>query len=395
MYKKKVLMLFIIITLSLITCQRRGSSTATTTVYVDPSVTTVLYTGTTFSVNISISDVTDLTAWDFKLFYDATILNGTALTEGSFLKNSGNTFFWPVNFTDTYNATYGLARATCTFMAPGPGVNGSGVLATITFNTKALGTALLHLTDTDPINSSAQSIPHVSIDGTVKVVKPPGASFVFSPPSPIVDEMVTFDASASTPNGGSITSYFWDFDDFNTTSTSNPVITHAYASQGTFNVTLTVTDSEGLTDSTWKLVQVIVPTGHDIAVINVTPASDTVYQGWIVNINVTVENQGDFTETFNVTAYYDESIMGIQEVNDLAASTNVTLTFLWNTTEVAPCQNYTIKATADVVSGETETTDNTYVNGEVKVNMLGDFNGDGKIDWQDLLVLARAYGTTC
>jgi len=40
---------------------------------------------------------------------------------------------------------------------------------------------------------------------------------------------------------------------------------------------------------------------HDVAVTNITPSKTVVGQGYSMPINVTVENQGDYTETFNVT----------------------------------------------------------------------------------------------
>jgi len=84
---------------------------------------------------------------------------------------------------------------------------------------------------------------------TIHVSKHPVAVFTFSPPDPLIHEVVTFDASASSPNGGVIVSYIWNFGDGNVTSTSNPIITHAYENYGTYTVTLNVTDSEGKWDT--------------------------------------------------------------------------------------------------------------------------------------------------
>ncbi|MEM3617988.1 MAG: PKD domain-containing protein, partial [Candidatus Bathyarchaeia archaeon] len=84
---------------------------------------------------------------------------------------------------------------------------------------------------------------------TIHVSQHPVAVFTFSPPDPLVHEVVTFDASGSSPDGGVIVSYTWDFGDGNVTTTSSPVITHAYSTYGTFTVTLNVTDSEGKWDT--------------------------------------------------------------------------------------------------------------------------------------------------
>jgi len=88
--------------------------------------------------------------------------------------------------------------------------------------------------------------------------EPPHAEFSYSPSEPTAGRTVTFDASASTPNGGTIVSYVWNFGDGTPEVTeADPVTTHVFTSNGTFNVTLTVVDSEGLSDTTWQLVTVL------------------------------------------------------------------------------------------------------------------------------------------
>ena len=107
---------------------------------------------------------------------------------------------------------------------------------------------------------------------------------------------------------------------------------------------------------------------HDVAVVSVTPSAAEVYMGQIVNITVVVRNEGTANETFAVTAYYDNTIIGTQIVTDLIPGTK-SLTFSWDTTGVA-LGDYTIIAEASVVAGETDTTDNTLVDGTVKVKMV-------------------------
>jgi len=137
---------------------------------------------------------------------------------------------------------------------------------------------------------------------------------------------------------------------------------------------------------------------RDVAVINVASSATKAYVGEMVNITVVAENQGDSTETFNVTTTYENTTLGIfetvgtQEVTGLAPEQNVVLTFTWNTTDAQPCVYYAIKAEASTVPGEIDLTDNTYTDGTVKVNMVGDINGDGIVDIADLTIVAVAYG---
>jgi len=133
---------------------------------------------------------------------------------------------------------------------------------------------------------------------------------------------------------------------------------------------------------------------HDVAVVSVTPSATEAYVGHTVNISVVVRNEGTANETFNVTPYYDSTAIGTQTVTDLAPGANTTVTFSWNTTGVAPCSNYVIWAEASVVPGETDTADNVYVDGAVKVKLLGDVDGDGIVDIFDALAVRAAYGST-
>jgi len=90
---------------------------------------------------------------------------------------------------------------------------------------------------------------------TIRVWAYPYADFTFEPLVPRVDENVKFDASASTPNGGHIVSYEWDFGDAN--RGYDMIVTHHYAKAGNYTVTLNVTDSEGKWDMKSKNIEVL------------------------------------------------------------------------------------------------------------------------------------------
>jgi hypothetical protein len=216
--------------------------------------------------------------------------------------------------------------------------------------------------------------------------------------------------------------------------------------------------------------------GHDVAVVNVVPSKTVVAQGYYLPTNVTVENKGDFAETFNVTAYYSNGTLtpeqwetfwsrgdvnrdgyiddidfglfwdaydskpgdwnwnpdadfdkdgdvdswdsyivsggygldiwtyfhilggriGNSTVNDLLPTNSITFVFLWNTTDVPQC-NYTISAKATRVPGETNTTDNTFIDGKVQVKItgyiVGDLDGDGDVDSTDFYLFSGKYGS--
>jgi len=134
----------------------------------------------------------------------------------------------------------------------------------------------------------------------------------------------------------------------------------------------------------------------DVAVTGVTPVlpygGTALYAGLQVPIEVTVENQGNFIETFDVTAYYDSTTIGTQTVTNLAAGDSMTLTFTWDTTDITG--NYTISAQASIVSGETQTGDNTFIDGTLRVKVPGDINGDGIVDIYDAVLLIKDIDAT-
>jgi PKD repeat protein len=78
---------------------------------------------------------------------------------------------------------------------------------------------------------------------------PPNANFSFT--TNLLE--VTFTDLSSDPDG-SVVSWAWDFGDTGTSTLQNPV--HTYAGNGTYSVTLTVTDNEGATDPVTKDVTV-------------------------------------------------------------------------------------------------------------------------------------------
>jgi len=136
---------------------------------------------------------------------------------------------------------------------------------------------------------------------------------------------------------------------------------------------------------------------HDVAVTNTTVCCGAthIHRNVTACINVTVANEGDFTETFDVTVYWN-STHEIQTKNvTLASGDNTTIQFHWNTTNCQEYANYTISAYAHPVLGEIDLADNTYTYGTVLMVHEGDVNGDKKVRVNDVLAVAVAFGSNC
>lgn len=130
----------------------------------------------------------------------------------------------------------------CSLLGDIPGGHGSGTLASVTLKVLETGNATLNLYFTKLLDSTLMEIPHTSENGYFYTTWPV-ASFTYSPTKPQTNETVTFDASASYDPDGTVVNYTWDFGD-RATSTGITA-THSYAMEGSYTVTLQVTDNDG------------------------------------------------------------------------------------------------------------------------------------------------------
>jgi PKD repeat protein len=229
--------------------------------------------------------------------------------------------------------------------------------------------------------------------GTVTILfESPTADFTYSPDPMIENQTTFFDANNSTAGSGTISEYVWDFGDGNSAVTPNSIASHVYESKGIYNITLTVQNTYGLNDTIWKIREAL---RHDIAVTEVAPYRSWVYEGRPVTVNVTLLNSGDFNETVTVDLYYN--LTANQQIGtiitNLSPNETKTLTFVWNTIGVQHCHNYTITALAST-QFDSNTTNNVKEGMiRIKVRIMGDINGDGKVDGKDIALVALYFGS--
>jgi PKD repeat protein len=196
----------------------------------------------------------------------------------------------------------------------------------------------------------------VEIYGTT-VATPPVAIFTISTSRAVAGTPVSFNATDSYDPDGNIEHYHWNFGDDNTTTIDDPIITHAYTTAGDYTITLTAEDNKGLTDSIQDTITITAI--HDIAITALTATPSSVRIGQQVTISITVTNKGNFTETFDITVYYDDTAIQSTATN-LDPQASETKTIPWDTTGINP-DTYNLKAIATNVTGETETNDNTFI----------------------------------
>ncbi len=119
--------------------------------------------------------------------------------------------------------------------------NTTGLAAPTGQTISAVGTytiMLIAIDNTIPCRDTAIS--------TITIHPLPNAGFTFNPNNVCGGTPVNFNNTSTGTSGN--TTYAWNFGDGNTSTQANP--THSYATGGTFNVTLTVTNGPGCTSTT-------------------------------------------------------------------------------------------------------------------------------------------------
>ncbi len=113
-----------------------------------------------------------------------------------------------------------------------------------------------------PVDVTNQEQPEIELGGFIKprevviTFQPPTADFYFSPTKPQAGEMVTFDGSDSFDFDGQIVNYAWDFDADGETDAEKPSVQTSFPTSGSYEVTLTITDNDGNTDSITYTIEV-------------------------------------------------------------------------------------------------------------------------------------------
>jgi len=123
---------------------------------------------------------------------------------------------------------------------------------------------------------------------------------------------------------------------------------------------------------------------HDVSIIRVTPSSSTVGIGERINITVAAKNLGIENESFNVRLYCNETLTGTQLATDLCPNREISMIFVWDTTNQA-FGEYIIKAEAEPVTNETKLANNVYVYRGIEVRS----SSSGLVAWG---VLAFSFG---
>jgi outer membrane protein assembly factor BamB len=151
---------------------------------------------------------------------------------------------------------------------------------------------------------------------------------------------------------------------------------HSFKNWNTGETTPTITVSiAGFTYIAYYSVR------YDVAVTNLVCSKTVVGQGYTLYITVTVENQGDVTETFNVTAYYNGTAILVEEWPGGANSQ-----IFWS--------NGDVNRDGYIDNWDLYTIQNAFGSrpGDSRWNPDADLNNDGVVNAYDIVTCSENYG---
>jgi len=199
----------------------------------------------------------------------------------------------------------------------GDGSTGTGQTPSHTYSTANTYTVGLTVTNARGVSAST------TVPVPVAASAAPTAQFVFSPQAPSVGQSVIFNADgARAASGRTITQYSWIFGDG--TSGSGSVTSHAFATAGSYAVTLSVLDDAGQKTTSSVTVAVSAATGgagNATAAVFVTSPSTPV-----VNQVVFFNGSGSSASTGHTLTRYAWDFGDGTTTVGVASSTNHTYT---------------------------------------------------------------------
>ncbi len=120
---------FLLLSSTLLFAIPKSNASTTPDVFVDPAASSVGRVGAQFNISVRIRDSTNVYGYEFKLGFDPTLINVLSIFNGTFFGSSPQFYL-----KQTYDNALGTVWVAVTLAGLQQGKNGSGLLATITFN---------------------------------------------------------------------------------------------------------------------------------------------------------------------------------------------------------------------------------------------------------------------
>ena len=355
--------------------------------------------GQEFTINITLYDVADLYGWEFKLFWDNSLLNCTAeeypiLPPGLHWESPNSLLLGP-GIEQEFNATHGRwyhGLSALPMASPFPeSFTGTIKLVTLTFEViyqpPLNGSCVLDLFDTKVSDSNAVSIDHEDVDGYYEILSPS------APPTPEPKlEIKPESVNTFTDNVFDI-----DVTISNVETTVKLVgVEFKLRHNTTMLNVVNVTEGPFMKDSTWALSDTLMAGPHieeDYVVLGILllPHVDGEWAAF-------PEGSGTLaTITFNATAVGSctleliDTKLGNSQAEPIS---HATVDGFVTVTEVTVSPDVNGDGIVDIndiiLAGQSL---GSYA-GHPRWNPVADLNGDGVVDIFDLILIAKNFGKT-
>jgi hypothetical protein len=364
---------------------------------------------TNFLIDVSIVNMTNVKTIEFNLTYSSSVIG---LIGPNFLTVDGQFPSPSINANDSA----GFLWIRLTYPTPENVTNPTPII-TITFHVRSRGATSLNLSETLITDGSGNPISHKTYNGFFMAEIRDVAVTNVVPSRTWAYAGWPVNVTVTVKNKGNVSETFNVSAFYDGSLIGNITVMNLPANGGQQNIVFTW-NTTGVAEGNYTIKAVaqavpyqlnisdltfvdgkvqIMTKRHDIAVVNISltgTLNNTAYQGWIVGVNVTAQNLGSFPETFNVSAFYNSTLLiGTAHVVSLAPSALFNAVFSLNTSTLSPCHSYPISANATQIPYESNVTNNYLADGKLKVRLYGDVNGDGKVNLSDIFAVAMAFGT--
>lgn len=133
----------VLLILSLLPAGGLSEASPTTTMYVDPASieNTSLTPGSSFTVDIMVSDIEDLWAWQVLMTFDPAVVEAITISQGDFLAGQPEGTLFAEKIYPDYCIFCEMTHGTY------PGVTGSGWLGSVELQVKGRGDTILNITN--------------------------------------------------------------------------------------------------------------------------------------------------------------------------------------------------------------------------------------------------------
>ena len=230
----------------------------------------------------------------------------------------------------------------------GDGSTGTGITTSHTFGATGIFTVVL--TVTDPAEATGTASSTITVTGVTTDVTT--ASFTVSPSPTTLGVATVVDATASTAQSGeTITSYAWNFGDSTgiitcpgNSSCNGALLSHTYSNAGDFTITLTVTDSAGLTANASNTVTVEGSAGTVTASFTTDPNPPT-----------------GLAVTFDASLSTSSANLALTYIWDFGDNTSRTVTAARNQHTYAASGTFVVQLTVTEPGGVSDTTSRSVV----------------------------------